>query len=280
MNWTIQQALQQAAQLAEISDTARIDVTALLCHVLEKDRAFLYAWPEQSLTDTQQASFAALLERRRRGEPIAYLIGEREFWSLPLRVSSATLIPRPDTELLVTTALELFSPADAIKMLDLGTGTGAIAIALAAERPEWHVTALDNSDAALAVARSNAEQLDLPQIKFLRSDWFAQVGSGRFELIVSNPPYIQESDPHLTQGDLRFEPTSALASGTDGLRDLRVIISQAPDHLATMGWLAVEHGYQQGAAVRELFAENGFSAIGTQCDLAGLERVTCGQFIG
>ncbi len=224
-----------------------------------------------------QQKFEALLARREAGEPVAYLTGEREFWSLPLAVNSYTLIPRPETETLIEWALDLPLPADA-QVMDLGTGSGAIALALASERPRWQVVAIDASEEALTVARSNASTCNLQRVQMLQSDWFEGVTGSQFNLLVSNPPYVDSADVHLQQGDVRFEPQSALVSADNGLADIAHIIDKAPKHLLAAGWLLLEHGFAQGAAVRQLLASRGFTEVTTRSDLAGLERISGGRW--
>jgi release factor glutamine methyltransferase len=250
----------------------------LLAHVLGKNRTYLHTWPERALTSEEFTRFDALLERRAAGEPIAYLLGRREFWSLDLAVTSATLIPRADTEVLVTEALARI-PAGALwRVADLGTGSGAIALAIAHERPATRVVATDASAAALAVAQENARRLDLTNVEFRAGSWFAPLAQDRFQLIASNPPYIPEADPHLSMGDLRFEPRAALAAGKDGLTDLRLLIAGAPDHLESDGWLLLEHGYDQGPALRVLMRDRGFLDVQTYRDLENRDRVTAGRY--
>lgn len=258
------------------SPTAQLDIELLLAHTLGKSRSYLRTWPERELDAEQLARFSAYLERRRQGEPVAYILGRQGFWSLDLEVAPHTLIPRPDTELLVETALGLL-PVTPLQVLDLGTGTGAIALALAAERPAWQVTGVDRVAEAVELAQRNARQLQLGNISFQAGDWFAGLSSRHFDLVVSNPPYIRADDPHLGQGDVRFEPDSALVSGADGLDDLRHIIVQAPAYLRPAGWLLLEHGYDQGASVRELLTESGFIDVQTRRDYGGQERVTFGR---
>jgi len=256
-------------------DSARRDAEILLTHVLGKPRSWLYAWPDAQLTPAQVERYGELLARRRAGEPVAYLTGVREFWSLHLEVTSATLIPRPETETLVDWALALPLPADA-RVLDLGTGSGAIAIALAVERTGWDVTALDAAAPALAVAERNVARLCPGRVQCLQSHWFAAVAGRQYALVVSNPPYVESDSPWLAEGDVRFEPASALVAGEQGLDDLQALCAAAPAHVAPGGWLLLEHGYQQGVAVRELMRASGFVAVETRCDLAGHERVTGG----
>lgn len=262
------------------SDSPAADADCLLCAVLACTRTWLRTWPERTLTDEQCERLLRLAERREAGEPIAHLLGEREFWSLPLQVSAATLIPRPDTEVLVEQALARV-PVDAtgVRVLDLGTGTGAIALALKSERPGVDVWAVDRIAAACELARDNATRLALT-IEVRCGSWFEPVLEERFTLIVSNPPYIDEQDPHLEQGDVRFEPRSALVAAGAGLADLQHIVTQAPEHLLSGGWLLLEHGWQQGQAVRDLLLQRGFSSVATVRDYGDQERVTLGQWEG
>jgi release factor glutamine methyltransferase len=235
----------------------------------------LYTWPETPVSEDCARRFRELLSRRREGLPVAYLTGVREFWSLPLAVSPATLIPRPETEVLVAWALELALPAEA-RVLDLGTGSGAIALAVASERPRWHVTGVDASAEALQVARANARRLALERVALESSDWFDRLGGRRFDLLLANPPYIDGGDEHLARGDVRFEPRAALVSPGGGLADLEALAAGAPGHLRHGGWLLLEHGFEQARAVRGMLRDAGFSAVGTRRDLAGHERVTGG----
>ncbi|MNZ62728.1 Release factor glutamine methyltransferase [compost metagenome] len=216
------------------------------------------------------------MQRRRSGEPVAYILGQQGFWKLDLEVAPHTLIPRPDTELLVETALDLL-PATPAKVLDLGTGSGAIALALASERPAWQVTAVDRVLEAVALAERNRQRLHLSNVSVLSSHWFSALKEHRYTLIISNPPYIAAADPHLAEGDVRFEPASALVAGTDGLDDLRLIIGQAPQHLETGGWLMLEHGYDQADAVRDLLLSQGFEEVHSRKDLGGHERISLGR---
>lgn len=260
------------------SPTARLDAELLLAFVLNKSRSYLRTWPEHEPSAEQQAAFAALLERRRAGEPVAYILGHQGFWSLDLEVAPHTLIPRPDTELLVEAALQL-APATPRRVLDLGTGTGAIALALASERGGWQVTGVDRIEEAVALAERNRQRLKLNNAEFRQSSWFDGLEGERFALILSNPPYIAASDRHLGEGDVRFEPMSALVAGADGLDDIRQIIAQAPQHLEATGWLLLEHGYDQAEAVRELLRSAGFADVESRHDLGGHERISLGQWL-
>lgn len=250
----------------------RLEAELLLAHALGVDRAWFFAHAEDRPEAAAIERFEALLARRASGEPVAYILGRRDFWSLPLEVTPATLIPRPETELLVELALERLPKGGSV--LDLGTGSGAIALAIASERPDASVVAVDASASALAVATSNAARLGLQRVIMLESDWYAAIGAQRFDLIVSNPPYVEAGDPHLGEGDLRFEPPSALASGPDGLDDIRRIASGAAQHLVPSGWLLVEHGWNQGPAVRDIFVGAGLSHAFTAQDLEARDRVT------
>lgn len=264
--------------LAGVSETPRLDAEVLLCHVLQKPRVFLYTWPERVLTDEEHAQFQALVARRAAGEPVAHLTGIREFWSLSLQVTPETLIPRPETELLVEEALRRI-PADApCAVADLGTGSGAIALAIASERPKCSVLAVDRSAEALAVAESNARTLALANVEFVQGDWCTPLEGMHFQVIVSNPPYIAIGDVHLQQGDVRFEPPSALVSGEKGLDAIRHIISCAKSHLEQGGWLLLEHGYDQGPAVRRLLRQAGYRAVTGCRDALGHQRVAVGRW--
>lgn len=272
---TIIASLLRGAQLPD-SPTARLDIELLLAAAIGKSRSYLHTWPERIVSSEAAATFATYLQRRSEGEPVAYILGQQGFWKLDLEVAPHTLIPRPDTELLVEVALELL-PATPLQVLDLGTGSGAIALALASERGGWQVTAVDRVPEAVALAERNRQRLQLDNAKVLVSHWFDALPGQRFALIVSNPPYIAEQDPHLAAGDVRFEPSSALVAGSDGLDDLRQIITQAPQHLLPGGWLLLEHGYDQAAAVRELLARHGFEQIQSRTDLGGHERISLGR---
>lgn len=270
----LHEVLRRATErLSSVSPTARLDAEVLVAHVLGLDRAALIAARSRSLDQDVQRRAESLIDRRAHGEPVAYLTGQREFWSLPLAVTPAVLIPRPESELLVERVLAHIPAGIDASIADLGTGSGAIALAIARERPRALVTGSDVSPAALGLAQRNARRLNVGNANFRHAAYLAAFG--QFNLIVSNPPYVAEGDPHLA--DLRFEPATALASGPDGLDALRVIVREAFHHLRAPGWLLVEHGAQQGAAVRALFAQAGFTAIETRRDLAGHERATGGR---
>ncbi|MGF6268289.1 release factor glutamine methyltransferase [Lelliottia nimipressuralis] len=268
--------LRAAASELSSSESPRRDAEILLEHVTGKVRTYLLAFGETLLTPEQEAQLAALLARRKTGEPVAHLTGEREFWSLPLYVSAATLIPRPDTECLVEQALARL-PDGPCRILDLGTGTGAIALALAGERPDCQITAVDVMPDAVALAQRNLARLGFSNVQINQSSWFSALAQHTFEMIVSNPPYIDEHDPHLSQGDVRFEPLTALVAANDGLADIEHIITTAREHLVPGGWLLLEHGWTQGAAVRALFSAAGYASVETCRDYGGNERLTLGK---
>ncbi|MDA8093622.1 MAG: peptide chain release factor N(5)-glutamine methyltransferase [Betaproteobacteria bacterium] len=270
-----QQRLALALGLSERE--ARLEVQLLLGHVLQKPRSHLIAHGESPLEPPIAGPYEALLSRRLQGEPMAYILGRREFYGMELRLSPAVLIPRPDTETLVEAALSRVPPATRCAVLDLGTGSGAIALALALQRPQSQVTASDISPDALRIAQANAHRLGVPNVAWHLGDWFEGLG-GRFDLIVSNPPYIPARDPHLDRGDLRFEPPHALVSGPDGLEAIRRIIGQAHRHLGAGGSLMLEHGFDQAQRVRDLLAAHGFEDVCTFPDLAGIERVSAGRW--
>ncbi|WP_028455627.1 peptide chain release factor N(5)-glutamine methyltransferase [Chitinilyticum litopenaei] len=263
-------------QLLRDSGLERIDAQVLLLHVCRQNRAWLIAHGDEMASAAHAAAFAALSARRRAGEPVAYLVGTREFYGREFAVSPAVLIPRPDTELLVELALELAPPA--ARVVDLGTGSGCIPVTLKLERPDLFVSAVDVSPDALAVAMDNARRLGA-SVQFHESDWYAALAGQCFDLIVSNPPYIDQHDPHLQQGDLRFEPRGALTDHGDGLSHLRAIVAAAPAHLVPGGWLLLEHGHDQGAACRTLLHEAGFAAVATRRDLGSNDRVSLGQLV-
>ncbi len=257
----------------ESPENGYLEAGILLAHCLHKPRSWLFAHPEAPVEVDVEARFSQLIYDRQQGAPVAYLTGEREFWSLPIRITRETLIPRPETELLVERALRKPLPADAT-VADLGTGSGAIAAALASERRYWKIIATDASDDALSVAGDNFLRLGLGNVECRPGSWFEAIQDERLNLIVSNPPYVAENDPHLHQGDVKAEPRRALASGPDGLDALREIITGAPEHLLDNGWLILEHGWDQGKIVRDLLRSSGYLSISTQKDLASIDRVT------
>ena len=271
--------LKQAVGRLAASDSPKRDAEILLGHVTGRSRTYILAFGETLLDEQTLAQLDALLIRREKGEPVAYLVGEREFWSLPLSVSPATLIPRPDTECLVEQAL-LRLNAQPARVLDLGTGTGAIALAIASERPDYDVIGVDLQPDAVALARYNASKLAINNAQFLQGSWFTPVNGQRFAVIVSNPPYIDAADPHLAQGDVRFEPASALIADNNGLADIELIVEQAPHYLEPLGWLLLEHGWEQGEAVRNILLGVGFNAVETIRDYGDNDRVTLGQWSG
>lgn len=284
MNVTVADWLKQAqARLTgsenssdSCSDSPRLDAELLLMHILQVNRAWLFTWPEKELSQDQIAQLTALLERRAQGEPVAYLTGVREFWSLPLKVAPSTLIPRPDTETLIEWVLNLVLP-EQTRAVDLGTGTGAIALALASEYSQWQVSAVEFNPEAVLLARDNAETLDL-NIQVEQGSWFEPL-AGSFDLIVSNPPYIDPQDHHLDQGDVRFEPRSALVAERKGLSDLEHIIENAPEYLSNNGWLLLEHGYDQAEAVCDCLRQRGFVDVENRCDLGGQPRISAGRWL-
>jgi len=272
----IRDLLAEARRLLATGSEGRLEAEVLLCHILNVSRAFLYANPDQEVTAGQRGEFLHLIQRRRSGEPIAYLTGIREFWSLSLRVTPDVLIPRPETELLVETALAHIPVDAAWRIADLGTGSGAIALAIASERPLCDVHATDTSPAALRIAQENADTLRLGQIRFHLGSWLAPL-QGKFNVIMSNPPYVASDDPHMGQSDCRFEPQEALSPGPDALASIRHIARVCLSFLEDDGFLVFEHGFEQGDACRKLLLELGYSDIETVKDLAGLDRVTWGK---
>ena len=263
-------------KLSHVTDSAQLDCELLLCSVLNKSRSYLHAWPEYLLSDRELKNFNTLVERRVSGEPIAHILGERGFWSLNLKVTKDTLIPRPDTERLVELALEHIPENAAWKILDLGTGSGAIALSLAKERPNVFISATDQSKAALDIAKENAKINNISNIEFIQSNWFEKLAQQQFNMIVSNPPYIKENDPHLKQGDVRFEPLSALTSGKDGLNDICTIINNSHKHLTNQGILLIEHGYDQAEDVCRLLKDANFKNVDYFKDDNGHPRVSIG----
>lgn len=260
------------------SDSAKLDAEILLQYITGKTRTFLIAFGEIELTKKQYQQLKHLLASRVKGEPIAYLIKEKEFWSLPMKVSPLTLIPRSDTECLVERALQLLLDKQTVKILDLGTGIGAVALALASECPKSQIIGIDISDAAITLSQLNADNLMINNAKFYKSNWFTSVPIQQFDMIVSNPPYIDEYDPHLQQGDVRFEPKTALISDNNGLADIQLIIEKSCNYLVNEGWLLLEHGWLQGREVRNLFSYHHYQQIITFQDYSGNDRITIGQW--
>jgi release factor glutamine methyltransferase len=273
---TLLQALTEGRQQLA-SESAELEARMLLAHALSVSKTYTYTWPDQVLTQAEWTSYRALVERRRLGEPIAYLLGEREFYGLSFAVDARVLIPRPETELLVDVALELSSKTP-LRVLDLGCGSGAIACAIAHNRPAWSVHGVDVSDDALAVARHNKHTLNVDNLQLSQSDWFSSLAQTQFDLIVSNPPYVEPDSVWLQQGDVRFEPQLALTAKNAGMSDLEYIIACAGPYLSTSGWLWLEHGFEQAGAVRECLQQSGFQQIQSRQDLQGYERVTGGRW--
>jgi len=269
---------QSISVLTGYSDSTRLDVDLIICHVLSIPRSAILTQDQMTLNDEQVLQIQSLIEKRKQNYPVAYITGTRNFWDLELKVNNDTLIPRPETELLVEIALSLFPQKKPIQALDLGTGSGAIAIAIARARPDWNIIATDNSPAALTVARQNAETYLLQNSKFINSYWFNALSADhKFDLILSNPPYIKNNDPHLKSGDVQYEPESALSSGKDGLDDIRQLITNAKNFLLAQGWLWLEHGFDQAQRVKDLFTEHNYTNIKQHLDLAGHIRITGGQ---
>ncbi|MDP1773317.1 MAG: peptide chain release factor N(5)-glutamine methyltransferase [Methylobacter sp.] len=274
---SIKSVLSEAADtLASVSDSALLDAEVLLCQALNQPRSHLRAWPDKPLQSEHLTAFKALLEKRQQGTPIAYITGNREFWSRDFHVSPDVLIPRPDTELLIELSLKLIPTNEPTRIIDLGTGSGIIAITLAAERPQARISATDFSLAALRIAQLNADKHRISNIEFYHSDWFADVPATKFKLIISNPPYIAEDDSHLQQGDVRFEPQTALSAPEQGLADIRIIAEAARNYLEPCGHLLIEHGYNQQQQVQALFKDLHYDKVKTYKDLSGQPRVTYG----
>ena len=271
---TIEQFIKQAQFALAASPSPRLDTEVLVMHVTGLTRAQLITRAEQVLSADQEQNLNSLLARRAQGEPIAYLTGQREFWSMALRVTPDVLIPRPETELLVEQALARIPQDTEWTIADLGTGSGAIALAIAKERPRCHVVATDTSERALAVARANAMRLGIRNIEFRQGEWFAPLGGRQFDIIVSNPPYVAANDPHLGEGDVRFEPRAALVSGRDGLDAIRTIATSAGAHLKPGGWLLLEHGYDQSGVIAQLLKSAGYGQTALYRDLAGQPRIS------
>ena len=270
---------ESAQQLNGISDSPLLEAEVLLAFLLDKNRTYLRTWPDKTLSPEQLVDYRRLIANRAQGRPIAYLTGRREFWSREFLVTPDVLIPRPETELLVELCLALMPANQPCRLLDLGTGSGIIAVTLAAERPDAQVSATDISPNALQVAAENAEKHQVGRIQFYLSNWFESIPDGQYDLIVSNPPYIAEDDAHLQQGDLRFEPKSALIASDQGLKDIRLIAEAALARLAWGGYLLLEHGYNQQQSVQKLLAGYGYGNIQTHRDLSGQPRVTSGQYL-
>jgi release factor glutamine methyltransferase len=278
MQETVRTLLENAtATLARTSPSAALDAQLLLAFALDRPRSALHAAPERVPSAEQRARFAELVRRREAGEPVAYLLGTREFWSLALRVTPDVLVPRPETEVLVDAALARIPTDAAWRVLDLGTGSGAIALAIAHERPHCAVTATDASAAALGVAEANARELHLRNVAFRQGEWYTAVHGERFHLIAANPPYVADDDPHLRTPELAREPWMAIAGGPDGLRDLRTVIGGAPPHLEHGGTIVLEHGSDQREQVGALLEDSGFELVQCYRDLAGLDRVSAAR---
>jgi len=275
---TLEQAVAAGADLlASSSESAKLDAQVLLLHILQKPRSYLFTWPEHELSDDQHSQFNVFIQRRLKGEPVAHITGLREFWSLSLEVNATTLIPRPDTETLVECALNMVMP-DKAKVLDLGTGTGAIALALGSEMPNWQIVAVDRVTDAVALANKNQQRLGINNVEVKQSNWFSALQGEKFNLIVTNPPYIEQDDIHLNQGDVRFEPLSALVADEAGMSDIKQIISHSRDYLLSSGYLLIEHGFEQAEAVRDLFKQMAFIDIKTVKDFGNNDRVTLAQW--
>lgn len=274
----IQQALQYGdQQLTDTSPSAKRDAQVLLGHVLQCNSAHLFTWPEKQLADEALEKYQSLIQQRQHGTPVAHLTGKREFWSLNLNVNNSTLIPRPETETLIEFILTKFNDKKNLKLIDMGTGTGAIAIALATEKPQWNIFACDISEQAIQLAALNSKQHQTDNITFIQSNWFNNIADNDFDIIVSNPPYIAKDDVHLSQGDVRFEPKSALTAGDTGMDDIEYLCLHAKQHLRNDGCLIVEHGYDQKSAVNDCFARNNYTEIEQQLDLSGHTRMTAGK---
>lgn len=273
----IEQAVALHERLQGVSDSSRLDAELLLCHVLQRPRSYLFTWSDREVATPDQQAYEQLLTRRLKGEPVAHLIGSQAFWTLDLEVTADTLIPRPETETLVEVALDKLANGP-YRVADLGTGTGAIALALASERSGWQVVGCDRVDAAVVLAERNRQRLEIRNADFVLGSWFEPL-IGRFDMIVSNPPYIDPQDPHLQQGDVRFEPLSALIADKQGMADIEKIASDAREHLNTGGWLLFEHGYDQGQCVRALLEQLGYDDVATIQDLGDRDRVTLGCWV-
>jgi len=274
---TVTELLQKAEQIINSSESARLDAEILFCEVMQFNRSRIYSHPEQIVPDDKSTLFQSLIEQRQQGRPIAHLTGKKEFWSLELAINKDTLIPRPETELLVETALQMIPDDTIFNILDLGTGSGAIAIALASERPDCNIVATDINTNALMMAKKNATTHQLENIQFYLSNWYQNIPSQEFDLIVSNPPYIRQDDEHLSQGDVRFEPELALVAGADGMQAINIILGNAKQYLASNAYLLIEHGYDQKHSVHEAFLKYDFRQLKTFQDLFGQDRITMGN---
>jgi len=276
-NSSIKECIALASDQLANSPSSQLDSEVLMAHVLKKDRSYLRTWPEKQLNTEQFEQFDTLVKARQNGKPIAYILGERDFWSHTFHVSPDVLIPRPDTELLIETTLDLFPTQAAIQIADLGTGSGAIAVSLALEFPNAQITAVDNSEAALRIAQENASQLQCPNVNFVKSDWLNKVSITNFDIIISNPPYIDSSDKHLNGGDVKHEPKSALIAQKNGLQDIETIATEAKTRLKKNGFLLLEHGFQQGNSVKTLLESRGYKRIQQFKDIQGHTRATLCQ---
>ena len=274
---TIKQALKQANTLQQVSESWKLDAELLLAEAIEQSREYLFTWPDQELTQPQLKKFDDYCGRRLLIEPIAYILGRQAFWDFELIVNSSVLIPRPETELLVETALELLGNSVTAAVLDLGTGSGAIALALAANNKRWSVTAVDSSESALGVAADNAKLLQFSNIEFVQTSWCDGLPTEHFDLIAANPPYVEAGDKHLSEGSLPFEPIAALVAEENGLADIRAIAKQSRYCLKKNSWLLIEHGFQQKLAVEKILVDIGYANIECVKDLAGLDRLTKAQ---
>ena len=279
MSRTIKSTLTEAREYLSLTnpDSAYLDTEVLLSFVLNKDRSYLHAWPENTLTKAEEKQFGQLAQRRASGEPVAHLTGQREFWSMMLNISKDTLIPRPETERLVELALELIPQNSSYQVADLGTGSGAIALAIARERPGCIITATDASQEALTIAQHNAKQQKISNVTFRQGNWCEALNDETCQMIVSNPPYIESSDEHLSIGDVRFEPRLALESGKDGLDAIHMITQQAHSHLEPGGWLVLEHGYTQREDVLNILQQQGYINLQAYDDLSGTPRICIGR---
>jgi len=274
---TVTKLLHIAEHSINYSDSARLDAEILFCDVMQFERSRIYSHPEQIVPEDKSILFQSLIEQRQQGHPIAHLTGKKEFWSLEFAINEDTLIPRPETELLVETVLQMIPDDTTFNILDLGTGSGAIAIAIASERPNCKIFATDINTNTLAMAKKNAETHKIENIQFYLSDWYQNIPLQSFDLVVSNPPYIREDDEHLSQGDVRFEPELALVAGADGMQAINMILENAKQYLANDAYLLIEHGYDQKQLVQQAFLKQDFNQLKTFQDLSGQDRMTIGN---